>query len=632
MVAPPTSNNPPANPPIFENPVPLGSNGESGDQPRGLRDSRSAAEREMARPVPSQQETFLNPSEAQPVPSTRPGPEMMEGNGRHLPRTPSASAPTPIGEGDSIAPAPHRGLTSRSTVPFPRSEDVPGTQALHRKKADAEATVEMIVQGPKPWDRNRLEQKVTEAFEARQEILRAELAHFQDRLAQLNQQVQAREKQKKKIIERRMAELQSPHLQWDPAFTQNGGAARPVPSNNYPGMSGESFTQPKRGRDQGHDLAPSLDPGSLPASAIPAAREVAVPTNDPLIEIQPAIPSSAPANVGPNPGVPSNPPPSGEPAVPTETPASQHIPAAEAFTPAPTAADPGMSVDDVANTPNKVPGLSPVPLNVKKSTSVPSGIIDSDDEIPMRNGGTTRPVGLSGMSGNVRTGGLRKTEQPPVGNLQGDLGRWQGDWRLVRAEMDGKAMTREQQKAMSGVRVQGNRVTLFVGDLNEPNLEGNEALLEINSFPKIKEFNLSGLNATMGIYDFRDEQLWISFYEAGSKKDGKRPSSFVTSPGSRQFTYRFERKAIGNRSESQRSVATDYLLRYPQFASLSYKTTESEFRSLLLENNSNYSCSVTKPNKKVYQISLADETLMVTFVGETCIEIALKPNAAAIGM
>ncbi|MEX2118834.1 MAG: hypothetical protein WD847_04420 [Pirellulales bacterium] len=65
--------------------------------------------------------------------------------------------------------------------------------------------------------KSRLRETVAAAFEARQSLQRAELAQLAERLARIQQTVAGREQLKTSIIDRRVAELLDPKLQWDPA-------------------------------------------------------------------------------------------------------------------------------------------------------------------------------------------------------------------------------------------------------------------------------------------------------------------------------------------------------------------------------------------------------------------------------
>lgn len=74
----------------------------------------------------------------------------------------------------------------------------------------------IVPPGPRtPDERQSLKNSVTTAFDARQALLRQELAEFRNRLERLAKTLEARERDKAAIIQRRVDELLNPNLNWD---------------------------------------------------------------------------------------------------------------------------------------------------------------------------------------------------------------------------------------------------------------------------------------------------------------------------------------------------------------------------------------------------------------------------------
>jgi uncharacterized protein (TIGR03067 family) len=63
--------------------------------------------------------------------------------------------------------------------------------------------------------RSVVKESVRETFDARQDLLRHEIAEFRARLERLNRTLEDRERSKESIIERRVDELLNPNLRWD---------------------------------------------------------------------------------------------------------------------------------------------------------------------------------------------------------------------------------------------------------------------------------------------------------------------------------------------------------------------------------------------------------------------------------
>ena len=89
--------------------------------------------------------------------------------------------------------------------------------------------------------RERLRQQVAAAFDARQQWQRAELRQLRARLAAIEQSVEARQRIKDTIIDRRVAELLDPDLKWEPrASARSDGNTRGVGDKPARGSLSES--------------------------------------------------------------------------------------------------------------------------------------------------------------------------------------------------------------------------------------------------------------------------------------------------------------------------------------------------------------------------------------------------------
>lgn len=78
-------------------------------------------------------------------------------------------------------------------------------------------------EGRTPNESQSLKDAVTTAFDARQELLRQELADFRIRLDRLAKTLEARERDKNAIIQHRVDELLNPNLRWDAAGNPPSG-------------------------------------------------------------------------------------------------------------------------------------------------------------------------------------------------------------------------------------------------------------------------------------------------------------------------------------------------------------------------------------------------------------------------
>jgi hypothetical protein len=130
--------------------------------------------------------------------------------------------------------APGDGMGSEGAmVPLTRAD----LYALEKKLSEAEqralglATPKLgeYPPGRKQDLRQRMRREVEVAFEARQQLQRAQLQQLRQRLERIEQSIAAREKLKDKIIDHRVDELLDPNLRWDPT----GAPMDPSGANPY---------------------------------------------------------------------------------------------------------------------------------------------------------------------------------------------------------------------------------------------------------------------------------------------------------------------------------------------------------------------------------------------------------------
>jgi hypothetical protein len=111
--------------------------------------------------------------------------------------------------------------SSRGKVAHPDDLAAP-TGASERVASNARASYEEAEQAlgrqiaaGMEINRTAVRKHVTEAFEARQDLLRQELAAFRSRLDDLTRTLEDRQLAKNTIIDRRVDELLNPNLRWD---------------------------------------------------------------------------------------------------------------------------------------------------------------------------------------------------------------------------------------------------------------------------------------------------------------------------------------------------------------------------------------------------------------------------------
>ena len=81
--------------------------------------------------------------------------------------------------------------------------------------------------------RDQLRTAVTEAFAARQQLHRAEMAEFQQRMARIQQTLEIRDRIQDRIVDRRVEDLLNPNLQWESEST--GEPSGPIRDPGMPG-------------------------------------------------------------------------------------------------------------------------------------------------------------------------------------------------------------------------------------------------------------------------------------------------------------------------------------------------------------------------------------------------------------
>jgi hypothetical protein len=116
--------------------------------------------------------------------------------------------------------------------------DVP---SLEKKLREAEQNATGLAKRPLgeyvPADRQalrqRLRREVESAFEARQQLQRAQLHRLRERLERIEQSIAARERIRDRIIDHRVDELLDPNLRWGPT----GVPTDPSGGNPYDPMS-----------------------------------------------------------------------------------------------------------------------------------------------------------------------------------------------------------------------------------------------------------------------------------------------------------------------------------------------------------------------------------------------------------
>ncbi len=115
--------------------------------------------------------------------------------------------------------------------------------AYERAEAKAGETATRLRRPGSTLDKGQLLGEVTVSFEARQNLQRAELAALRERLGRIEQSIAARERVKDKILEKRVAELLDPNLQWEP--TDAATAPKPATTARHPEADPTAQTHPE---------------------------------------------------------------------------------------------------------------------------------------------------------------------------------------------------------------------------------------------------------------------------------------------------------------------------------------------------------------------------------------------------
>jgi uncharacterized protein (TIGR03067 family) len=113
----------------------------------------------------------------------------------------------------------------------------------------------------------------------------------------------------------------------------------------------------------------------------------------------------------------------------------------------------------------------------------------------------------------------------------------QGEWRVVRCESEGEALSKEKIEAMS-VEIKGDRLTFITGTEKRPSgftLRGDGKVKEIDLQPEGKR------PVIRGIYKVEEKQLWLCFDSDPKQKD--RPKEFSTAPKTSLKVFVLERKS-----------------------------------------------------------------------------------------
>ena len=192
---------------------------------------------------------------------------------------------------------------------------------------------------------------------------------------------------------------------------------------------------------------------------------------------------------------------------------------------------------------------NPVEAGGGEATPVPGGVVIN----PLDHLAGGAKLGEPGS--RWRTGRLAP-ERP-----KGDLGRWQGKWRVVRAEYNGEPVAdKDQYIGPKGFSVTDNsfQITNRFADMDWGEV-GYQGKLTLGSSRGRSEFLIKMnanhfLNPFMpvhGIYEFRDGNLALCFQDQGfyfpeKQEHGfddteQRPDNFLTTPGSGRHLYVLER-------------------------------------------------------------------------------------------
>lgn len=135
-----------------------------------------------------------------------------------------------------------------------------------------------------PYDdsqRADLRNKVAYAFSLRQTLVQLELAEMQRRIESIQESIDLRYKLTAQIVDRRVAELLDPNLQWEPAS---------VPATGASGMRSGGMGTSRM--DQGRQPGPGMRGAMLLAVDPARASDTTAPTGGPSADLIPALPTN----------------------------------------------------------------------------------------------------------------------------------------------------------------------------------------------------------------------------------------------------------------------------------------------------------------------------------------------------
>jgi uncharacterized protein (TIGR03067 family) len=134
---------------------------------------------------------------------------------------------------------------------------------------------------------------------------------------------------------------------------------------------------------------------------------------------------------------------------------------------------------------------------------------------------------LKSTDAEVRHRAQRLIDGILVPDLEKELARLRGTWRLVSLERDGVAATTEELKNMPLVTYKGS--DCYWGDDNERGLGGTIASIDPTKNPKTLAYNVNyGAGLYLGIYEIDGD----TFKECLTEGSKERPKEFTAKAGS----------------------------------------------------------------------------------------------------
>ncbi len=463
----------------------------------------------------------------------------------------------------TAAPALQVASTANSTP----SADAPHTKAARKQYQNAEAN---IPASSRDWktrqslseeERKALHDKVRHAFEARQQLLRQEIAEFHNRLDRLNQMLEDRERAKDTIIDRRVAELLDPNLRWDAtdvpatsAAPSPAGTANPSPTSNpldtpHP-VSGErsSLKIFKLKYASATDLAITLEQVRR-SKSISMRTSVDKPGNSLIVFAPPADMQIIEALL-----------------THLDIPPVMSLPAAES---PPLVGTKGEPVPNNSPITLKAPGGEQQSLNIFRLRHVTAGDIEN-----MLRHLSSEETFAAHTSVDVSTNSLIVSAQPndmhivealilkldvprpqETFDAEKELARWQGQWLIVSEESDGKLQQRDKS-SLHSLTVAGTTLTISVRNSETNQLTSAKGVVSLSSIgagPKVFVFQTP--SPVSGIYKFSEGKLVICYYNVQSPDSGALPTSFQTTPGSGLGVLTFDKVATAAKDTNYRTTA-----------------------------------------------------------------------------